>query len=71
RFGITFHRQKRSLAFLRSSLEDIPKLGDSSIDKLLKKYHTIARMKKASQQELAELIGAQRALSFIQYFQDK
>ena len=68
RFGITFHRRKRSLAFIKSELENIPSLGDRSIDKLLKRYRTIANIRKASEDELAELIGRQRARETIRYF---
>lgn len=64
RFGITFHRQKRSIAFLKSELEDIPGLGKVSADKLLKKYKTISRMRKAPFEELSELIGESRARDF-------
>ncbi len=68
RFGITFHRQKRSIAFLKSELEGIPGLGRVSIDKLLKKYKTISRMQKASTQEMSELIGEQRAKAFFDFY---
>lgn len=70
RFGITFHRQKRSINFLKSSLEEIPTLGKASIEKLLKKYHTEARMKKASHSELAELIGTTRAEKLLEFLKD-
>ena len=68
RFGITFHRKKRSLAFIRSELESIPSLGDRSIDKLLKRYRTISNIRKAPEEELAETIGRQRAREVIRYF---
>lgn len=61
RFGITFHRQKRSIHFLKSELEEVPGLGRTSIDRLLKKYRTLARMARTPEAELAELIGPQRA----------
>ena len=63
RFGITFHRQKRSIAFLKSELEEVEGLGKVSIEKLIKKYHTISRMSKTPQEELAELIGTGRAVA--------
>ena len=61
RFGITFHRQKRSIAFLKSELEEVEGLGKVSIDKLIKKHHTISRMSKLSLNELTEIIGTSRA----------
>ena len=68
RFGITFHRQKRSLAFIKSELEQIPTLGARSVEKLLQKFRTISRIRKASADELAEVIGARRAAEVIRYF---
>lgn len=63
RFGITFHRNKRSKAFLRSELEDITGLGSVSIEKLLQKYKTVERMKSVPLTQLSELVGNQRALT--------
>lgn len=68
RFGITFHRQKRSIAFLKSELENIPSIGKVSIEKLLKKYKTVSRMRKATIDEMSELIGEERARAFFEYF---
>lgn len=70
RFGITFHRQKRSIHFLKSELENVPGLGKTSIERLLKKYRTTARMKKTPETELAELIGARRARALLDYLTD-
>lgn len=70
RFGITFHRRKRSLAFIKSELETIPTLGARSIEKLLKKFKTIPRIRKATLEELTEVIGAKRAGEVVKYFTD-
>ena len=61
RFGITFHRQKRSNAFLHSGLEEVRGLGEKSISALLRKFRTISRLKTASEAELAEVVGPSRA----------
>lgn len=71
RFGITFHRQKRSINFLKSELENVPGLGKTSIDRLLKKYRTLARMARTPEAELAELIGPQRARVLLDYLPAK
>lgn len=68
RFGITFHRQKRSLAFIKSELEQIPSLGSRSVEKLLQRFRTISRIRKATMDELTEVIGAHRASEVIRYF---
>ena len=70
RFGITFHRKKRSLAFIKSELESIPTLGSRSVEKLLQHFRTLSRIRAASEAELSELIGRQRAAEVIRYFQE-
>lgn len=61
RFGITFHRKKRSIAMLKSELQQVPGLGKTSVEKLLVRYATMARMRETPRQELDALIGAKRA----------
>ena len=70
RFGITFLRKKRSLAFIKSELESIPTLGNRSVEKLLQRFHTLSRIRTASETELSELIGRQRAAEVIRYFRE-
>ncbi len=70
RFGITFHRKKRSLAFIKSELEAIPGLGTVSVEKLLRKFKTISAIKRATVEELAEVIGAHRASEVIKFYAD-
>ena len=61
RFGITFHRQKRSNTMMQSALEDIPGIGAKSIEKLFKKFKSLESIKSASQDELSQEIGFKRA----------
>lgn len=68
RFGITFHRQKRSLAFIKSELEMIPGLGEVSVSKLLKKFRTISAIKRATEEELTLVVGVSRAKSVREYY---
>lgn len=68
RFGITFHRKKRSLAFIKSELESIPTLGNRSVEKLLQHFRTLSRIRAASEEELTEVIGRPRATAVLQYF---
>lgn len=70
RFGITFHRQKRSKAFIKSELESIPGLGDVSVAKLLKRFKTVAAIKKAGHDQLAEVVGDSRAQAVIDFYAD-
>ena len=57
RFGITFHRQKRSANFIRSELEQIEGIGPKSIETLLRHFRTVARVGAASREELTALVG--------------
>ncbi len=68
RFGITFHRQKRSLAFIKSELESIPGLGKVSVTNLLRKFKSVAGIKKASPEQLAQVVGQARARAITEYF---
>jgi len=61
RFGIAFHRQKRSGTMMQSALEDVPGIGAKSIERLFKKFKSLKRIKSASQDELSLEIGFERA----------
>jgi excinuclease ABC subunit C len=61
RFGITFHRNKRSKQQLVSELDTIKGIGKTLKDKLLQKYKSVKRIKEASLEEIAELIGKNKA----------
>ncbi|MDR2936184.1 MAG: excinuclease ABC subunit UvrC [Rikenellaceae bacterium] len=61
RFGITFHRQKRSNAFINSELNTIKGLGPKSAQALLKKFGSISKIKKTPMEALAQVIGPHRA----------
>jgi len=61
RFGIEFHRLKRSGSMTTSSLEGIPGIGDRSIEKLFKRFKSIEGIKKATIEELSEEVGSTRA----------
>jgi excinuclease ABC subunit C len=68
RFGITFHRDKRSADLVRSELDNIPGVGPTSIELLLKKFKTVATMRGASAEELAAVVGSKRAEAMRVYF---
>ena len=57
RFAITFHRDKRSKSQVDSVLDHIPGIGEKRKTALLKAFKSVARMKKASLEEIAEVIG--------------
>ena len=68
RFGVTFHRQKRSGAFLGSELENIKGIGPYTIQKLLKKYKSVVNIKELSFEDLADEIGRAKAILVTDYF---
>jgi excinuclease ABC subunit C len=71
RFGITFHRNKRSNDFLTSELESGPWIGERTIESLMKKFKTIKRLKTISLDEMAAEIGKSKAEKLINYFNSK
>lgn len=68
RFGITFHRKKRSDNFIKSELDDIKGIGPKTKDALLKEYGTIDNIKNTSVDELSELLGNSKAQIIFSYF---
>ena len=71
RFGITFHRNKRSKGAINSELEKIPNVGKQTITTLLRKFKTVKRVKSATFDELVEVIGPSRAKKIYQYYHPK
>ncbi len=60
RFAITFHRQRRSSRRLRTSLTEIPGVGERTARKLLRKFGSVARLRELTVEDLAaELPRAQ------------
>ena len=70
RFGITFHRQKRSKAALETELDNIPGIGEKTVVELLKVFKSTKRVEKANFEDLAKVVGANRAKKIIMYFQE-
>jgi excinuclease ABC subunit C len=68
RFGITFHRNKRSKTAIQSELEQIPDVGKQTITTLLRKFKSAKRVKEASFNDLKEVIGNTRATNVYEYF---
>ncbi|MBQ3990756.1 MAG: excinuclease ABC subunit C [Bacteroidales bacterium] len=68
RFGITFHRKKRSDNFLKSELDDIKGIGPKTKEILLKEFKTINGIKEASKEKLTEVLGAAKAEIIYGYF---
>ncbi|MFT5750518.1 MAG: excinuclease ABC subunit C [Flavobacteriales bacterium] len=61
RFGITFHRNKRSNAALGTELETIAGIGEKTIIDLLKHFRSVSKVKEADKKNLAEVVGQAKA----------
>lgn len=70
RFGITFHRNKRSNQALKTELESIPGVGEKTIIDLLKHFKSAKRISEASFEEIAEIIGHSRAEKVIDHYKN-
>lgn len=70
RFGITFHRNQRSKGTLKNELEDIPGIGKSTIDTLLKKFRSVKKIKEAPVAELEAIIGKSKTQILLERFKN-
>lgn len=61
RYAITFHRDKRSKSALHSELDDIKGIGEKTKEQLFRHFKTIKKLKEASLEEVATVIGQARA----------
>jgi excinuclease ABC subunit C len=69
RFGITFHRLKRSKGQINSELRDIKGIGEETEKKLLQRYKSVARIRELSEEELTEFAGAKVAQAIKSHFE--
>ena len=71
RFGITHHRNKRSKSQIHSELDDIAGIGPKSKTLLLKHFKSLKRLREATVEEVAAVVGAKRAQALKQALQSK
>jgi excinuclease ABC subunit C len=57
RFAVTFHRTRRNAVRLTSELANIPGVGDKTVTKLLRTLGSLDRVRSASEDELAQVVG--------------
>lgn len=70
RFGVSFHRDKRSKSSLTSGLDNIHGIGENTKNKLLKKFKSISKLKKADEKEIIDLIGKSKAEKVMNYLKE-
>ncbi len=68
RFGITFHRNKRSKGAINSELEGIEGVGEKTAQQLLKNFKSVKRIKEASIDSLSEVVGNSKAKKIYESF---
>jgi excinuclease ABC subunit C len=68
RFGITFHRDKRSKASLQSSMESIPGVGEKMMLTLIQHFKSVKRLKLATESEISAVVGASKAKKITDFY---
>jgi excinuclease ABC subunit C len=68
RFGISFHRNKRSRGTFKNELENIKGIGKHTADQLLKTFHSVKKMRAAPEEELVTLVGVSKTKLIKEYF---
>ena len=68
RFGITFHRQKRSKGTFKNELETIKGIGKNTADALLKEFKSVKRIRELPEQELINVVGVSKARIIKEHF---
>ena len=71
RFAITFHRDKRSKHALHSEMDDIRGIGPKSKEALLKAFKTVKKIRESSTEELAAVVGRQKAELVASHFRQE
>ncbi|MDR2835937.1 MAG: excinuclease ABC subunit UvrC [Bacteroidales bacterium] len=68
RFGITFHRNKRSKSFITSELQNIKGIGEKTMELLLDNFKTVEKIKSLSVEELSIVVDKRKAEIVYKYF---
>ena len=71
RFGITFHRNKRSKGALKSGLDTIPGVGPKTKETLLRKFRSFKRIKEASKEDLMHVLGENKGTQLYKQLHSK
>ncbi|WP_343667112.1 excinuclease ABC subunit UvrC [Chitinophaga sp.] len=71
RFGITFHRNKRSKGTFKNELEGIKGIGENTATQLLKTFRSVAKIKLLTEDDLVKEVGAAKAKLIYNYFHPK
>ena len=68
RFGITFHRDKRSKSALNSSIENIGGIGEKTMLILIQHFKSVKRLKLATEKEISDVVGVSKAKKISDFY---
>ncbi len=68
RFAVTFHRTRRNAARLTSELEQVEGIGEKTIARLLREFGSLERVREASPEELAKVVGPAAARRLREFY---
>ncbi|UWX59229.1 excinuclease ABC subunit UvrC [Chryseobacterium oranimense] len=68
RFGVKHHRTRRKNSTIKSELEEIPGVGEKTIELLLSKLKSVKRIKESNLETLEEILGKSKAAVIYEYF---
>ncbi|UMY66439.1 MULTISPECIES: excinuclease ABC subunit UvrC [unclassified Flavobacterium] len=68
RFGITFHRDKRSKSAITSSVQAIPGIGEKTMVTLMKHFKSAKRLQAAPESEIAAVVGLSKAKKITDFY---
>jgi excinuclease ABC subunit C len=68
RFAVTFHRSRRSKRVMNSELLTIKGFGETTVNKLLKEFGSLKKIREASIEDFARIIGKSKAKILKEFF---
>jgi excinuclease ABC subunit C len=71
RFAVTFHRSRRNTLELTSELHEVTGIGSKTVEKLLRTFGSLQRVREASREELNRLVGPAAATRLIAHFESE
>ncbi len=71
RFGITHHRSRRDKGTLKTELHEIEGIGPSTAEKLLTEFRSVKKVREASLEEVASVVGKSKAETVMNYFKSQ
>lgn len=71
RFGINFHRDKRSAGFLKSNLDEIKGIGPKTKEVLLRHFGSVDKIREAAHSDLEKIVGLSKTTVLINFFKEQ